>query len=106
MLTRNTRTAVAVREADGRLRRLREIALAACAMWLVLENAALLALIPWHVAPQMAVVGTALYKVAFWFGVGVSVLLALALIFGAVWAYSALGMRRDGNAAGREVRRG
>jgi uncharacterized RDD family membrane protein YckC len=91
---------------DERLRRLREMALAACAVWLVLENAALLALIPWHVAPQLAVIGATLYKVAFWFGVGLSGLLALALIFGAVWAYSALGMRGDEDVAGREVRRG
>jgi hypothetical protein len=106
MSTHNGRTEVSARTRDERLRRLREMALAACAMWLVLQNAALLAFIPWHVTPEVAVVGAALYKVAFWFGIRLSAFLALALMLGALWAYSARGTRMDGNVAGREVRRG
>jgi len=104
MLTRSGHTQVPVR--DERLRRLREAALAACAVWLVIENAALLALIPWHSAPQIAVVGAALYKVAFWFGLRMWAFAAVALMLGALWAYSARGARMDRMVAGREVRRG
>ncbi len=106
MQTLDGRTEVPVRTTDQRLRRLREVALAACAVWLVLENAALLTFIPWHVAPEVTVVGAALYKVAFWFGVRLWVFLATALMVGALWAYSARGTRMQGNMAGREVRRG
>lgn len=106
MQTRNGRTEVSVRATDERLRRLREVALAACAVWLVLENVALLAFFPWHVTPEVAVVGEALYKVAFWFGVRLWAFLAPALMLGALWAYSARSTRMQGNMAGREVRRG
>ena len=106
MQTLDGRTEVPVRTTDQRLRRLREVALAACAVWLVLENAALLAFIPWRVTPEVAVVGAALYKVAFWFGVRLWVFLAPALMLVALWAYSARGIRMDGSMAGREVRRG
>jgi hypothetical protein len=106
MLTRNGRTQVPGQARDEKLRRLREAALAACAVWLVLENAALLAFVPWHLTPQVTVVGAALYKVAFWFGLRMWAFAALALMLGVLWAYSARGARMDRRVAGREVRRG
>ena len=46
------------------LRRLRDGALLACTLWLVLQNVALLALVPWYKASVVLTVASALTKAA------------------------------------------
>jgi len=87
-------------------RRWREVALATCAVWLVIQNLALLAVVVWASPGSALAAGAAIARTAFDVG-GQLVVLALAAVMAlalAAWLVQAPGAERE--EAGREVNDG